>query len=621
MRPQGDEKTDARFDLVSSTGVRWRAAAGFAVLALFAGGCSGGGSSPSPAVRPSSTPAAGPTGNGPTATPSPKPSASAVPTATPSPSPTLAAGVRFDWPTYGYNAQRTGESPDTTITSANVGSLRLAWSHQSLGNEFNLETQPILATNVLVGGTPHDVLYIGGGSGNVYAFDAQTGTQIWNKRLPPGSYTCGTGAGPFGVQGTFALDKANGVVYVPDGVHKIHAMDLATGDDHWSVEAVAPGTDDGNDNELRVFVHTGLNLVGGKLYLGTSGVCDITPWRGRVAVIDVNTHTLANTFYTVFNSAPLGVSVGQYSGGGVWGWGGVAVEPDGSAVYTGVGNADESAQNPPFVPAPAESAGYAEHILKLTGDLASAADSHLPSSIDPPNPPNATDIDLAGTPILFQPPGCPPLLAVQGKEGFLFVYDRTNLSKGPIAASQFSVSSDTAYYMGLPAYSIQTGSLYAAVSTGSPVAGSPGLAILKLNAGCSGLSLVAQPAFGPDSTDGALLNENARSSPTVVNDVVFLGTPNGVLWARDAKTGAALWDSASSGILTPNNSPGDEIRFGPVVSGGWVYFVTTESAAIYALTVNPPTTSSTLRRGALSTLNRPLPAALVRRPHRLRHTF
>jgi glucose dehydrogenase len=555
-----------------------RAALGFAALALFAAGCSGGGGSSSPSVNPTASP-----------TPPPK-------------------GVLFDWPTYGYNAQRTGQSPDVTITSANVGSLRLAWSNQALGGgDFNLESQPILATNVSVGGTAHDVLYIGGGSGNVYALDAHTGTQLWSKPLPPGSYTCNGSAGPYGVQATFALDKTNGVIYVPDGVHKIHAMDLATGADHWSVDAVAAGTDDGSDNELRVFVHTGLNLVGGKLYLGTSGVCDITPWRGRVAVIDVNSHTLVNTFYTVYNSAPLGVSAGKYSGGGVWGWGGVSVEPDGSAVYTGVGNADQGTQSSPFVDAPAETSGYAERILKLNAGLTSVADSHLPSTSDPPNPPGAQDIDLAGTPVLFQPAGCPPLLAVQGKEGFLFVYDRTNLSKGPIAASQFSISSDTAYYMGLPAYSAQTGYLYAAVSTLSP-----GLAILKPNTGCTGFSLVAQPSFGPDSRNGALTNENARSSPTVVNDVVFLGTPNGVLWARNARTGAALWDSA--GILTPNNGPGDEIRYGPVVSGGWVYFVTTESASIYALTVNA-TTASTGQRGALSAQNLPLPAAFVRHPH------
>ena len=41
-------------------------------------------------------------------------------------------------------------------------------------------------------------------------------------------------------------------------------------------------------------------------------------------------------------------------------------------------------------------------------------------------------------------------------------------------------------------------------------------------------------------------------------------------------------------------SPGDEIRYGPVVAGGWVYVVETESVSIYALTVNA-TTSSALR--------------------------
>jgi outer membrane protein assembly factor BamB len=516
----------------------------------------------------------------------------------------------IDWATYGNNAQRTGESSDTTITAANVGGLRVAWAHQGLPGEFNLESQPIVATNVSAGGTVHDLLYVGGGSGTVYAFDARSGASVWSVSLPAGSYTCNGGAGTFGVQGTFALDRTNGALYVPDGVHKIHALDLATGAEKWNVDVLAPGTDDGSNAQLHAFVHTGLNLVNGKLYAGTSAVCDITPWRGRLAVIDVATHTLQNTFFAVANAAP---ATTLFSGGGVWGWGGASAEPDGGAVYTGVGNADTSAQTAPFVQAPAESAGYAEHVVKLTGDLASVLDSHLPSAGYPPNPP-AVDIDLSGTPVLFQPQGCPPLLAVQGKEGFLFIYDRTNLSKGPIAADQFSVSSDNAYYMGLPAYSRQTGFLYAAVATGTP-----GLAIMKPNAACSGFVIVAQPRFGPDSTSAALQNENPRSSPTVVNDVVFLGTPDGVLWARDARTGAALWDSAGGGAWGANASPGDEIRYGPVVTGGWVYVVETESASIYALTVSGSAPAS-LRRGAAVKAGM-LPAPPVRHPRHHRRPF
>jgi outer membrane protein assembly factor BamB len=490
------------------------------------------------------------------------------------------------------------------------------------GNEFNLETQPVLATSVTVGGISRDVLYIGAGSGTVYAFDAHTGAMVWTQSLAPGSYTCSGIVGPFGVQGTFALDRSNGVIYVPDGVHKIHALDLATGADRWSVDAVAPGTDDGADNELRAFVHTGLNLVNGKLYAGTSSSCDLTPWRGRVAVIDVASHTLQNTFFTVA-SASTGTAGTFYGGGGVWGWGGVSAEPDGSIVYTGVGNADTAAQTGSFVTAPFETTGLAEHIVSFTGDLTSALDSHAPSLSFSSNPLSASDIDLSGTPVLFQPPGCPPLLAVQGKEGYLFIYNRTNLSAGPIFEGQFSISSDDAYFMGLPAYSRQTGYLYSPVPTSGSLSGyAPGLVILQPTAGCTTFGVVADSSFGPDSTDARFtVGENPRSSPTVVNDVVFIGSPDGVLWARNAKTGAALWDSASSGAWAANTGSGDEIRYGPVVDGGMVFIVETESASIYALTVNGSTPAAA-RRAFLAAGRTALPAAPVRhRYRRHRHPF
>jgi hypothetical protein len=422
------------------------------------------------------------------------------------------------------------------------------------------------------------------------------------------------------VQGTFALDRTNGVIYVPDGVHKIHALDLATGADRWSVDAVAPGTDDGADTELRAFVHTGLNLVNGKLYAGTSGVCDLTPWRGRVAVIDVASHTLQSTLFTTALYTPVAGT--YYSGGGVWGWGGLSAEPDGSAVYTGVGNADLSDQALPFVPAPNETVGYAEHIVSFNAGLTSALDSHSPSQFFFPNPSSAVDIDLAGTPILFQPAGCPPLLAVQGKEGYIFIYNRANLSAGPIFEGQYSISSDDAYFMGLPAYSRQTGYLYTSVPTGGSLSGlPPGLAILQPNAGCTGFSVVASAGFGPDSTDAVFqYGENPRSAPTVVNDVVFVGTPDGVLWARNAKTAAPLWDSVSGGAWA-SQPLGDEIRFGPVVDGGMVFVVETESASIYALTVNGSTPTSA-RRAFFAAGRTALPAAPVRhRYRRHRHPF
>jgi outer membrane protein assembly factor BamB len=532
-----------------------------------------------------------------------------------------------DWVTYGNNNARTGESTDTTLSASNVSSLHLAWAHQTF--DFNVQTQPVVATNVpnvSYDGQTHTIVYVGAGSGKVYAFDAFSGQQLWKQSLSAGTYDCtpdGGTKGPFGVQGTFAIDRANGVVYVPDGVHHIHALDLASGADKWSVDAVESGSDDGSDSDLHEFVHTGLTLVNGQLYGGTSSTCDITPWRGRVFQIDVGSHTLARTYYPVSYAAPSGQ---LYSGGGVWGWGGVS--SDGSSLYAGTGNADNAPQTSPFVSAPTESAGLAERVLRLSTTLG-YQDDNFPNLTSNPD---ADDLDLSGTPMLFQPSGCPPLLALQGKQGFLLIYNRSSLSSGPIQTFQFSYSSDVSHYIGVPAYSAKTGLLYAAIATGIGSYG-PGMAILRPQAGCSWFSVVAQPSFGPDSFSYGLADP--RGTVTIANGVAFMGTPNGTLWARDATTGDSLWDSNNTdGHNTygqqwgANGGTGDQIRYGPVVTGGWVYVVATDSGSIYALKVNGAATSSSLRQSLATSATStraiyPLPAAQVRYrpPQRRRNPF
>jgi outer membrane protein assembly factor BamB len=509
-----------------------------------------------------------------------------------------------DWPTYAYNAQRTGESPDTTISIGNVASLGESWHHDNLGNyDYNAQTQPIVATGVSVGGTPHSIVYVGGGSGNFYAFDAFSGTQLWRKNLGSGAYDCGSSS-PFGVSGTPVLDKSNLTIYVPDGLHRVHALDLATGSEKggWPVDLIEAGSDNGTSGDLHEFAHTALTLVNGKLYAGTGSTCDITPWQGRVAMIDAQSHTLQKTFYPVFGQGGK-----KYSGGGVWGWGGVS--SDGGAVYAGVGNADIASQTGSFVQASDETVGYGEHVVALSADLSSVIGANLPIIV--PNPPDAVDIDLSGTPVLFQPPGCPALLAVQGKGGFLLIYRRYSLAAGPIATYQFSLSSDVSHYIGNAAYSSQTGYLYASVATS--IGGyRPGMAILQPTTGCGSFHVVANPVFGPDSfiLAGAVPEDTAlpRSTVTIANGVAFMGTPDGVLYARDAKTGAALWDSTA---LWDANTATDQIRFGPVVTGGWVYIVQVHSATLRALKVETSAASS-LGRRRLQPL--PAPQAIRQRP-------
>lgn len=512
----------------------------------------------------------------------------------------------FDVTTYAYNSARTGESSDTTISPANVGTLAAVWHHA-----VGYETQPVIATkvtNVPYDGGTHNIVYVGA-FGTFTALDAYTGVTLWTKSVPQGQQICvGEPAAPFGISGTPVIDRSANVIYVPDGIHQIHALDLASGGEKagWPVDLVASGSDDGSQSDLREFLHTALTLVNGKIYAGTSSTCDLTPWKGRVAMIDVASHTLLATFYPVFGQGGI-----KYSGGGVWGWGGVSY--DGSAIYTGVGNADTNPQSGTFVNTSDETVGYGEHILRLSTDLSTVQDWNIPIVV--PNPASASDIDLSGTPVLFQPPGCNPLLAVQGKAGFLMIYNRNNLIAGPIFKAQFSESTDTSHYIGNPAYSSQTGYLYASVANGYG-GYQPGMAILKPSSNCSQWTVV-NPAFGPDSI--ALQNSFGgtypRSALTVANGVAFIGTPDGVLWARDAVTGVALWDSTS--LWAANTSAtGDQIRMGPVVTGGWVYVVQVNSGTLWALKASGATSSSSLRRGIMT---QPLPAPPIIHPPFRRH--
>jgi glucose dehydrogenase len=86
-----------------------------------------------------------------------------------------------DWLMYGFNLQRTGENPfETTLTRSTVGGLHLLWSFD-IGAVTIM--QPVLATGVIVHGSPKDLVYIGAEHGDLYAIDVATGAMVWHKNL------------------------------------------------------------------------------------------------------------------------------------------------------------------------------------------------------------------------------------------------------------------------------------------------------------------------------------------------------------------------------------------------------------------------------------------------------
>jgi glucose dehydrogenase len=93
-----------------------------------------------------------------------------------------------DWASYGYDLQRTGFNPaEHVIGTSNASTLHEAWS-RDLGAVLN--TQPVVAAGVSVGGATRDLVYAGSEHGLLDAIDLHTGAVVWSRQLASLLTTC-----------------------------------------------------------------------------------------------------------------------------------------------------------------------------------------------------------------------------------------------------------------------------------------------------------------------------------------------------------------------------------------------------------------------------------------------
>jgi outer membrane protein assembly factor BamB len=455
-------------------------------------------------------------------------------TTTPSP------GV--DWDSFGFDLERSGYNPnETAVGAANVSSLQHLWT-VNVGSSMVFE--PVLASNVNVNGQTTNVLYAGSAWGStMYAINALTGSIIWQKPVPSAPYQCGSSPSQFSIGETPAIDRAKNRVYFADGENQVHALDLGTGAEAqgWPI-TVADYTPDHN------FMHGGFtyNPANGMLYAVTGSTCDITPWYGRIVAINTSSGSIAGQFYPV-----SGTSVPGGSGGGIWGPGGASIDPATNDVFIAVGNADTHTGQ-------VQTAGYAEQVVQLSADLSTVLAANFPAnwSVGP----GEDDLDFGATPLLFTPPGCPEMLAAMNKTGMLEVYDVNTLAGGPVQAIQMSISTDTADFVGVPAYDPVTNMVYVGLPStfGNYL---PGLGAFSIQTNCTLNPTPAWAAqFGPD---GATTSGQTRRSPiSIANGVVYVSNYSGdTAFAFNAATGAQLWTESLTGTGL----------MGTVVADGYVY--------------------------------------------------
>lgn len=252
-------------------------------------------------------------------------------------------------------------------------------------------------------------------------------------------------------------------------------------------------------------------VVRDNVYVPVASYCDITPYHGRLVKVAVATHRVVASWFPVPRS---------HSGGGIWGSGGVSVEPGAGRIFTATGNGFGSAT---------EHAYYAEHVVSLNMNLGVQA-SNFPSQ-------TITDDDFSSTPMLYTAPKCPPQLAVTQKQGTLDVYNRASISSGPVQRLQIDAAHVGLFVGGL-AYDPTTDVVYVAHGFNPPGGRyKRGLVALKVGQGCK-LRLAWQQSSS---------HKGITSAPIAANGVVYYGNGAGSrLFAYNAANGKPLWNSGTS---------------------------------------------------------------------------
>jgi PQQ-dependent dehydrogenase (methanol/ethanol family) len=182
-----------------------------------------------------------------------------------------------NWAIYGRDYTNQRYSPLAQITSANVGSLRMAWMFQTgISRLGSFETSPTVVDGVMYLTTPYNT---------AMAVDARSGQQIWRYEHKPSItapiYCCGPNNRGVAISG--------GTVYMGTLDARLVALDSKTGAVKWDVETADP--------EAGYSLTITPLIVDNSVIIGSSGA--EYGIRGFVKAYNKDDGKLLWTFYTL----------------------------------------------------------------------------------------------------------------------------------------------------------------------------------------------------------------------------------------------------------------------------------------------------------------------------------
>jgi hypothetical protein len=318
------------------------------------------------------------------------------------------------------NAHTGQQRNETILTPANVNS-------KHFGKKFSLTVdgyvfaQPLYVANLAIDGKNHNVVYVATEHDSVYAFDADAaGTPLWHvsflgsaaATVPAGNV--GSTVKPeVGITGTPVIDPGSNTLYVvaetlekgSTYVHRLHALDLATGAERPNSPVVISGGVFQSKEQLQ---RGSLLLANGQIYFAFGSQGDTGTYQGWVFAYDPS--SLAQT--SRWNNVPTG------SQGGIWMSGAGPAADSGGNLYVMSGNGT-------FNPS---SGDYGDSLVKLGSNLA-VLDYFTPFDQAQLNQ-NDGDFGSGGPMIVPDQPGAHPHEVIAcGKLSPVLVMDRDNLGQ------------------------------------------------------------------------------------------------------------------------------------------------------------------------------------------------
>ena len=512
----------------------------------------------------------------------------------PPPPPPPPPSVGTDVLTYKNDLSRSGQNlTETSLTPANVTSSSFGLL-RNLPVDGKVDAQPLYVSKLSISGSAHNTVFAATEHDTVYAFDADTGSVLWQVSLLGTGESLSDARGcnqvipEIGVTSTPVIDRgagAHGILFVvamskdaSSNYHqRLHALDLATGAELLNgpveIAATYPAAGGGSTtfSPGQYEERAALLLLNGTVYTSWTSHCDITPYYGWI--IAYSESTLSRT--AVLNVAPNSGG----SGPAIWmSGGGPAADAAGNIYLLTANGVFETTLDANGFPGAQD---YGNSFLKIStagGSLAVADYFTMFNEVAESN----ADQDLGSGGEMLLPDLTDSTSTVRhlvigaGKDGNIYLVNRDSMGK-------FNASSNNQIWQEV------SGALPSGIWS-TPAYFNKTVYYADSGATLKAFAISNAKLVSPPGSQTATQFPSPGTAPSVSAN----GNANGIVWAHENSNPAVLhaYDAANlaTELYNSNQAAGNRDQFGagnkfitPTVADGKVFVGTTAGVAVFGL--------------------------------------